>query len=331
MKIALLFGGRGSERAVSRLSAKAVYPRLLSLGHEVLPVFIDRAGAFFKTDGIPEEKFPSEAQPLSLVLREGTLLFAGGNTRFAPDLAFSLVHGQDGEDGAWQGLFTLSRTPFVGAGVTASAVGMNKRIAKELAHLHGVPIVPYLSVKNADEATLAKVNQVFSFPLFVKPAVGGSSVGVSRVTRAEALAPAIKCALAECEEALIETAVDGTEIEVAVLERGGVLLLSPPGEIRTQGSFYDYNTKYGEGGAKFRLPAPLSLWETAYVKQLAATVFRLLGCRDLARVDFLRRADGKIFFNEINTLPGFTEESLFPRLFSLIGIDPILFLTEGRA
>ena len=125
-------------------------------------------------------------------------------------------------------------------------------------------------------------------------------------------------------------AVDGSELEVAVLERDGQLLISPPGEIRTSAPFYDYNAKYREKTTEFLLPAPLSLWDTAYVKQLAATVFRALGCRDYARVDFLRRADGKIFFNEINTLPGFTEDSLFPRLFALIGVDAVTFLTEGR-
>ena len=169
------------------------------------------------------------------------------------------------------------------------------------------------------------------YPLFVKPVTGGSSVGVSRVTCEAELIPAVKRAHKESEEALIEEAVEGSELELAVLERDGTLLLSPPGEIRTQGGFYDYDTKYRTGTAAFALPAPLSLWETAYVKQLAATVFRVLGCRDLARVDFLRRHDGKIFFNEINTLPGFTEESLFPRLFALIDIDPLVFLTEGRA
>lgn len=330
MKIALLFGGRGAERAVSLLSARAVFPRLLSLGHTLLPVFSDGDGAFFHTEGIPDDPLHHGGHPLSLILREGRLLFAEEAGDFAPELVFSLIHGLDGEDGAWQGLLTLARVPFIGAGVTASAIGMNKRITKELVHVHGVPVVPYLSVTAADEATLTRVGQSFSFPLFVKPVTGGSSVGISRVTEAEALPAAIQAALAESEEALVERAVLGTEIEVAVLEREGVLLLSPPGEIRTPKHFYDYDAKYGGAAVEFRLPAPLSLWEIAYIKQLAATVFRLLGCRDMARVDFLRDTDGRIYFNEINTIPGFTEDSLFPRLFGLIGVDPILFLTEWR-
>ena len=164
----------------------------------------------------------------------------------------------------------------------------------------------------------------------MKPVSSGSSVGISRVTRKEELADAILLALAESEEAIVEEAIEGSELEVAVLEKDGTLLLSPPGEIRVRGGFYDYTAKYEEDRATVTLPAPIPLWETALVKQLAATLFRLFGCRDLARVDFLRRTDGKIFFNEINTLPGFTKDSLFSRLFSLIGVDVITFLTDGR-
>lgn len=324
MKIALLFGGRGAERAVSCLSAKAVIPRLRALGNEVFPLFVSETGKFFRGEG-------AEDTEISLTLREGSLFFVWEGGSYTPDLVFPLIHGLDGEDGAWQGLLTLSRTPFVGAGIAASAIGMNKRLAKELVKTRGVPIVPYLTVRDADAATLTRIRHTFDFPLFVKPASGGSSVGVSRVSEEGALGGAIRHALLSCDEVLIERAIDGSELEVAVLEKGGVLLLSPPGEIRTKGGFYDYETKYGDATAAFHLPAPLSLWECAYVKQLAATVFRLIGCRDMARVDFLRGADGSIYFNEINTLPGFTEESLFPRLFSLIGVDPLVFLTEGRS
>lgn len=331
MKIALLFGGRGAERAVSLRSAEAVLPRLRALGHTVFPVFVNETGALFHTESVPRDPASHTGSPLTLLVREGVLLFETATETLSPETVFSLIHGLDGEDGAWQGLFTLTRTPFIGAGVTASAIGMNKRITKELAAARGIPTVPYLCVGDAEGATVSRILRTFSLPLFVKPATGGSSVGVSRVTRKEELAPAILRALGECEEVLIEEAVIGSEIEVAVLERSGMLLLSPPGEIRTEEGFYDYEAKYGEKEASFHLPAPLTQEETSRVKQLAATVFRLLGCRDMARVDLLRREDGEIYFNEINTIPGFTEDSLFPRLFSLIHVDPLLFLTEGRA
>lgn len=334
MKLALLFGGRGAERTASLLSARTVLPRLLALGHEVLPVGVTPTGALVRYTGAPDaldERFFTVSRPLSLVFEDGVLFFKEGDVCHRPDLVFSVLHGTDGEDGVWQGVFTLGRVPFVGSPVTPSAIAMNKRIAKELVAAHGIPTVPHLSVKGFDTALPTRLSSTLGYPLFVKPATGGSSVGVSRVCADEELEAAVTLALAYSEEVLIEEAVTGSEIEVAVLERDGVLLLSPPGEIRPAGDFYDYDAKYQSKTASFRLPAPLSLWETAYVKQLAASVFRILGCRDLARVDFLRREDGRIFFNEINTLPGFTEDSLFPRLFSLIGIDPLVFLTEGRA
>ena len=328
MKIILLFGGRGPEHEVSVRSAAYLYPRLSLLGHEVYSVGIAKDGALFFCCGAPTDDADC---PITLSVESGTLHFSVGCVTVAPDLVFSVVHGKDGEDGAWQGLFTLTRTPFVGAGICASALGMNKRLAKAVAAERGVPTVPYIAVRRYTDDLRARVSHRLSYPVFVKPTSGGSSVGVSRVENEAALKDAVCLALSEDEEALIEQAVDGSELEVAILERDGNLCVSPPGEIRTTGGFYDYTAKYIEKTTDFFLPARLSLWETAYVKQLAATVFRALGCRDMARVDFLRQKDGKIFFNEINTLPGFTEDSLFPRLFSLIGIDAVTFLTEGRA
>ena len=324
MRIVLLFGGRSAEHAVSVRSASYVYRRLAALGHEVFPVGIDPNGALFLNEGDPA--LPCKT-PITLSTDGGTLRFADS---ISPDLVFSVVHGKDGEDGAWQGLFTLTKTPFVGAGICPSALGMNKRLSKILAAACGVPTVPYLSAKRYTNDLSARIAHRLSYPLFVKPTSGGSSVGVSRVESENELKAAVMLALSSDDEALIEEAVDGTELEVAILERDGQLLISPPGEIRTHARFYDYSAKYHEKDTEFFLPAPLSLWESAYVKQLAATVFRALGCRDMARVDFLRRHDGKIFFNEINTLPGFTEDSLFPRLLSLIGVDAVTFLTEGR-
>lgn len=325
MKIVLLFGGRSAEHEVSVRSASYVYHRLLSLGHEVFPIGIAKSGKLFLSEGDPADS-PARSIVLS---SDGTHLCFANTVR--PDLIFSVVHGKDGEDGAWQGLFTLTGIPFVGAGVCASALGMNKRLSKTVASEHGVPTAPSIAVKRYTDDLPARVAHRLSYPLFVKPTSGGSSVGVSRVEKESELKSAVSLALAEDEEALVEEAIDGTEIEVAVLERDGFLLISPPGEIKPRAAFYDYNAKYIEKNTEFLLPAPLSLWETAYVKQLAATVFRALGCRDYARVDFFRRRDGKIFFNEINTLPGFTEDSLFPKLFSLIGVDAVTFLVEGRA
>lgn len=334
MKIVLLFGGRGAEHAVSVLSAASVLALLSARAYEVYPVGVSRDGAFLHYRGAHSElcaSWEAQSAPLSLTFRNGSLFFCErGEPDFSPELVLSVLHGLDGEDGTLQGLFTFGRIPFVGSPVAASAMTINKRIAKELAAHHGIPTVPFVPVRRLCEQTVARITHRLSFPMFVKPTSSGSSVGVSRVESEEALPAAIALALSEGDEALVEEAVDGSELEIAVLERDGTLLLSPPGEICTAGAFYDYDAKYKEKTAALRLPAPIPLWETAFVKQLAATVFRLFGCRDFARVDFLRRHDGKIFFNEINTLPGFTADSLFPRLFSLIGVDALTFLLEGR-
>ena len=332
MKIALFFGGRGPEHTVSVHSAAYLYPKLCALGHTVFSVGICPSGAMMLLNKgtLPDESWQKNAVPLSICLADGGLVLKTETEVLLPTLAFSVVHGKDGEDGVLQGLFTFGNLSYIGSAVAASAVCMNKRLTKELVSLHGVPIVPFVSVRRFCEQTPARIAQKLRYPLFVKPASSGSSVGVSRVSSEGELQNAILAALAESEEALVEEAIAGSELEVGVLSRDGTLLLSPPGEIRVSRGFYDYQAKYEQDTAEILLPAPLSLWETAYVKQLAATVFRTCGCRDYARVDFLRRKDGKIFFNEINTLPGFTESSLFPRLFSLLGVDAVTFLTEGR-
>ena len=336
MKIVLLFGGRSAEHEVSVRSAAYVLPKLILRGYDTVPVGVRKDGTPARYVGPPSALsagWERYSLPLSLSVRGERLSFLGPEgDAFSPELVFSLLHGTYGEDGAWQGLLTLAKVPFIGSGVLPSALAMNKRVAKELAAHHAIPVTPFVRVNRICEETRHRVECALRYPVFVKPTSQGSSVGVSRVERSEALLPAIEAALAHDNEALVEEAVEGSELEVAVLERDGTLLLSPPGEIRPRGVFFDYDAKYGEQpGADYLLPSPISLWESAYVKQLAATIFRLFGCRDLARVDFLRRHDGRIFFNEINTLPGFTEDSLFPRLLSLIDVDPIAFLLEGRS
>ena len=303
MNVVLLFGGRGAEHAVSVRSAASVFSAMQERSYRCFPIGVSKTGEFLFFQGALSELsegWEQHSVPICAVLREGTLAFdLPDGTTISPDLVFSVLHGKDGEDGAFQGLFTLSATPFVGSGVCASALCMNKRLCKELALYHGIPTPAFVRVRRLCEETVTRITERLSFPVFVKPVSSGSSVGISRVTRKEELADAILLALAESEEAIVEEAIEGSELEVAVLEKDGTLLLSPPGEIRVRGGFYDYTAKYEEDRATVTLPAPIPLWETALVKQLAATLFRLFGCRDLARVDFLRRTDGKIFFNEI--------------------------------
>ena len=335
MKVVLLFGGRGAEHDVSLASAAHLLPLLRRTGHTVYPVGVCRDGGILHYMGdelTPSDEWQKDALRLFPTITERGLLFAKrAGECFYPDLVFSVLHGTDGEDGAWQGLFKLTRTPFVGADLLSSALCMNKRLSKELAISHGLPTAPYLAAREYSEALCARVSHTLRYPLFVKPTSGGSSFGISRVSDPSGLKDAIALALSFDSEALIEEEIAGTELSVGVLSRGSTLLLSPPGQIIPSRDFYDYTAKYGDSETKIQIPAALPLWETALVKQMAATLFRLFGCRDLARIDFLRRTDGKIFFNEINTLPGFTAHSLFPALFAALSVDPIAFLLEGRA
>ena len=335
MKVVLLFGGRGAEHDVSLSSAAFVLPRLKTAGHTVFPVGVCRDGSILHYTGDADalsHDWQKDARALLLTLSRGKLLLAEREGEcFIPDIVFSVLHGTDGEDGAWQGLFTLTRTPFVGSNILSSALCMNKRLAKELAAAHGLPVVPYLFTHEYSEAFAARVSHTLRYPLFVKPTSGGSSVGTSRVADPAELKAALSLALSHDGEALVEEEIAGSELSVGVLSRGNTLLLSPPGEITTPRGFYDYAAKYEKNEAQIQIPASLPLWETALVKQMAATLFRLFDCRDLARIDFLRRADGRIFFNEINTLPGFTAHSLFPALFAPLCVDPLIFLLEGRA
>ncbi|MBO5653133.1 MAG: ATP-grasp domain-containing protein [Clostridia bacterium] len=184
--------------------------------------------------------------------------------------------------------------------------------------------------ENASTETLAEVLRTLSYPLFVKPLSGGSSLGVSRVESAVTLRSALKTALSYDGRAILEEEIAGSELSVGVLEKKGRLLLSPVGELRSDSGFFDYDKKYKTHTAHFAIPALLSEKEEKQVKDTAAFLFRLFECRGFARIDFLRNKKGAVFFNEVNTIPGFTADSLFPRLFAAIGIDPLSFLLEDE-
>ncbi len=328
-KIAFLFGGRSEEHEVSLASAASLLPRLLTRGHEIYPIFIDKDGALYHLlssnglkDGTIDRAYLS---PASLLYEGTSLYFLSRDERFSPELFFSVLHGGEGEDGSWQGLFRLCGVSFVGCDLLSSAICMNKAVAKELARASGVPTAHFLTVHDGREGTLLSIEKLFSYPVFVKPSSSGSSFGASRADSREALASAVKNALAFGGEALVEEYVDGEEISLAVLERDGVLSVSPPGKILTNGVF-DYEQKYNSGFDTLLCPAPLPNDEAARLRELAKTVFRTLRCRHIARIDFFRTSDGRILFNEVNTIPGFTDHSLYPRLLSFVGEDALSLL-----
>ncbi len=240
------------------------------------------------------------------------------------DVVLVMLHGPEGEDGTVQGLFQLAQIPFTGAGVLASAVGMDKGVMKDLFRSHGLPVIDYALVRRHDwqrdrRAVEQGIAREIGFPCFVKPANLGSSVGISKVKAAEDLGDAIDRAGRHDRRILVEKAVQGREVEVAVLGNDSPIA-SLPGEVCYAGEWYDYETKYGAGQTTFKVPAPLSAATTELVRSLAVRAFQAIDCAGMARVDFFVENDGRVLVNEINTIPGFTQTSAFPRLWEASGI-----------
>ncbi len=322
-RVALIFGGRSTEHRVSVDSARTVARGLAEAGHEVVPFGIARGGAW---------RDPEASGAVLAGGAEEVAAPASGDEAVAPTLgpflearvevAFPIVHGTWGEDGSLQGLFESLDLPYVGAGVTASAVAMDKTLSKRLLAETGVPVVEFEPVARAemDEpgAVLARLERL-PLPLFVKPSVGGSSVGVRKVKRREELADALEFALGFDDAAVVERGVEGRELECAVLGYPR-LEASAVGEIVPGREFYDYADKYLESGARLDAPAKLAAPVEARVRELAVAAFAALGGTGMARVDFLLEGDSEVFVNEVNTLPGFTKISMYPILWEISGV-----------
>lgn len=315
-KTVLLFGGRSAEHDVSLSSAAYLLPRLRERTEAIFPVFISRDGALTAADTYA---------PLSLVYESGALSFvssASDALRFTPELAISLLHGTHGEDGDWQGLLSLAGIPCVGAGVLASSLAMHKPTAKRLAKSVGIPSARFVTVKDHES-----VENALPYPVFIKPATGGSSLGASKATDRASLIRAIKDA--RCYgEVMAEAYVACRELSVAVYEKDGEVCASPVGETVAEGGFYDYGAKY-EKDTAFLCPAPIEQKLSDTARAWAKKLFCLFGIRDMARVDFFLDPSGALLFNEINTLPGYTEHSLYPRLLAAAGEDPLLPFKEA--
>lgn len=320
-RILLLFGGRSAEHEVSCVSAVAVTAALAEAGHEVVAVGIDRVGGWHLAD--PERR-PLAAEGPEAVLEVPAGMLRVGSDRHAFDAVFPVLHGPFGEDGTIQGAFEMAGVPYVGSGVLGSALGMEKDVAKRLLRHAGLPTAEYRAVRAGDfsgdpGATVAGVVDELGLPVFVKPAALGSSVGVERATDEAQVKQAIEDAFAYGEKVLVEEAVEGREIEVAVLEGPRT---SAPGEIVPTGGWYDYRAKYEDDSTELLVPAPLSEGEAVTVRRLAGEAFTVLECAGLARVDFFYEERGRGFLvNEINTMPGFTPISMFPRLWEASGMS----------
>jgi D-alanine-D-alanine ligase len=337
LKVGLLFGGRSAEHEVSRMSAANILRALDPDRYEVIPIGIRRDGRWVlggsgngAGTGDRALAIPEEAPPVALLPGGGGDLLVLGETpdRLRLDLVFPVLHGPNGEDGTIQGLMELSGVPYVGSGVMGSSAGMDKDVAKRLLRDAGVPVVPFLTLPGAGQVGYeAAAAQLGTGELFVKPANMGSSVGVSPARSAAEYARACELAFRYDTKVLVERSVAGArEIECSVLEdASGEVRASPLGEIVPAEShgFYSYDAKYiDEAGAALQVPADLPPEITHRAQALAVEAFRVLCCGGLARVDFfLDPADGTtLYLNEVNTLPGFTSISMYPKLWEAGGL-----------
>ncbi len=324
MRLALIFGGRSAEHNVSVVSARSVASALDSGRYEVVPMAIDREGAWADPETAARVLQSSGDTPDLVMPFKGTLRLDQRLVSGSFDVAFPVLHGPYGEDGTIQGLLEILDIPYVGCGVAASAVCMDKSLTKRLLAQKGLPTAPWVDVDAArwarERIVVEREIVELGFPVFVKPARLGSSIGISRVVRAEDLAVAIEKGLSHDRRLVVEQGIDGREIEVAVLGND-VPEASVPGEVIPGHEFYDYEDKYLDDACELLAPAPLTPAETAEARQLAVTVHATLGCEGMARVDlFLDRETGHFLCNEVNTIPGFTSISMYPRLWELSGL-----------
>ncbi|GJF13972.1 D-alanine--D-alanine ligase [Mycolicibacterium cyprinidarum] len=343
IRVAVVYGGRSSEHAISCVSAGSILRNLDPDRFEVVPVGISPLGSWVLTDGRPEtlaitdgtlpQVGESSGTALALAadpVRRGQLLALREGARdllATVDVVFPVLHGPYGEDGTIQGLLELAGVPYVGAGVLASAAGMDKEFTKKLLAADGLPIGDQVVLRPQRSTLSPEDRDRLGLPVFVKPARGGSSIGVSRVTSWDALAAAIELARRHDPKVIVEAAVPGRELECGVLEfPDGRVEASTVGEIRVAGvrgredGFYDFETKYLDDAAELDVPAKVDDVVAEEVRALAIRAFHAIDCQGLARVDFFLTENGPVI-NEINTMPGFTTISMYPQMWAASGLD----------
>lgn len=343
MRVAVLFGGRSGEHEVSLYSAASVIAALDREKYEIIPVAINQEGRWLA--GVtPEQLMPGDKPlkpagqdpgggPETVVLPadptfRGLAVVGGkgiGKDINEVDVVIPILHGTYGEDGTVQGLLELANVPYVGAGVLGSALGMDKVLMKTVLAHHGVPMARFRSCLRRDwetnpEGVVSEVENSLGYPCFVKPANLGSSVGISKARHREELVQALDLAARYDRKIIVEEFINAREVEVSVLGND-VPIASLPGEVIPSKEFYDYEAKYLDGLSKLLIPAELPPGTVARLQELAVKVFTVLDCAGMARVDFfLRRPGGEVLVNEINTIPGFTRFSMYPKLWEATGI-----------
>lgn len=329
LRVGVLFGGRSVEHEVSVISAQGVMGAIDPDRFQAVPIGVTRQGTWLTTaqteqalDRIRSERIRGLDEPLGdgILYRTAAL---GVLKRV--DVVFPLVHGTNGEDGTLQGLLELAGVPYVGAGVAASALGMDKALQKTFFRHHGFPVVNDVEVRASEwvrdrQSVVRAVEATIGYPAFVKPANGGSSVGTSKARSREDLEAAVQEAFRYDRKVIVEQAVDGREIEVAVLGNDDPEA-SPPGEITYAAEFYDYHAKYEDNRTVLHIPADIPDELARRLRQTAVEAYRAIDCAGLARVDYFVLPDGRFYINEMNTIPGFTPMSMYPKLWEYAGLS----------
>ncbi len=334
IRVGILFGGKSAEHEISLLSAKNVIAALDKNKYEVVLVGIDKNGEWHLRDAyqfLTNADNPKRIQlhptlePVTLIPKENgeNLVCVNGTGRAQPlDIVFPILHGTYGEDGTVQGLLKMANIPFVGAGVLGSAIGMDKDVMKRLLRDAQIPSARFLTftASNREGLVYEEMVEQLGLPLFIKPANAGSSVGINKVKNKQDFETAINDAFLYDRKILIEEYVKGREIECSVLGNDHPIV-SIPGEIIPQHEFYSYEAKYLDAeGALLEVPAKLDQKTTEKIQKLAVKAYQVLCCEGMARVDFFLKENGDVYVNEINTIPGFTNISMYPKLWEISGI-----------
>lgn len=337
IRLGVLFGGKSAEHEVSLISAKNVIEALDKEKYDVFLIGIDKTGEWRLRDGYSYLMNADNPKLVQLHDAKDSVALVPKNNRkelvncsdnklqesLQLDVIFPVLHGTYGEDGTVQGLLKLANIPFVGAGVLGSAVGMDKDVMKRLLRDARIPVARFVTLHeyNKDEYTFERVVEQVGLPFFVKPANSGSSVGISKVKTKEQFRAFVDQAFLFDRKVLVEEFIQGREIECSVLGNDNPVV-SLPGEVIPQHEFYSYEAKYlDEEGALFEIPVALPEGVAEKIQKMAIEAYRALCCEGMARVDFFLKENGEVFINEINTIPGFTKISMYPKLWVASGLS----------
>ncbi len=329
LKVGILFGGRSAEHEVSVVSAQGVMAALDADRFQAVPIGVTRQGTWLTPPQtaqalarIRSERLRGLDEPLGNGILHRTQVFAAIRRI---DIVFPLIHGTNGEDGTLQGFLELAGVPYVGAGVAASAIGMDKALQKTFFRYHGFPVADDVLIRRSDWRTdparvTGAAEVTIGYPCFVKPANSGSSIGTSKARSREDLEEAIVEAFRYDRKVLVEQAIDCREVETAILGNDDPEA-SPAGEITFSSEFYDYHAKYDDPNTRLHIPADIPRDTSERLQRLALEAYKSIDCAGFARVDFFLTADDRLYLNEVNTIPGFTPMSMYPKLWEYAGLS----------